>query len=357
MKHVAIIGAGMAGLAAAHSLHAAGIACTVYEKSQGVGGRAATRRIDHCVFDHGANYVKAPTGPLRSLIERSHGPDAEPAEDIGRPVWVFDRAGRIAEGDPDQNTDAKWTWRSGITALGKSLARGLDIRYATQVARIAPGNTARYALLEAGDTLIAEADMVLLTPPGPQTATILAQSRIDPALCHALLTLLEPVSYRQCIAYVFAFPRRPQLPWYALVNIDRQHPIAWLACEHDKPGRVPDDSGLIMAQMSHEFSIAHWDTVEKGTYTPMGEQGWPASAQTVASLVYDVIDQELGAPRWVNVQRWRYSLPDGSADFGLLNGNGAGIYFAGDYVAGLGRVHLAIESGWRVAEMIMKELA
>jgi hypothetical protein len=28
------------------------------------------------------------------------------------------------------------------------------------------------------------------------------------------------------------------------------------------------------------------------------------------------------------------------------------LFFAGDYTAGQGRVHLAIEQGWRVAEVI-----
>ncbi|PMP83934.1 MAG: FAD-dependent oxidoreductase, partial [Chloroflexus aggregans] len=43
MKSVAIVGAGVAGLAAAHALATAGFTPVVFEKSRGVGGRAATR--------------------------------------------------------------------------------------------------------------------------------------------------------------------------------------------------------------------------------------------------------------------------------------------------------------------------
>ena len=60
--------------------------------------------------------------------------------------------------------------------------------------------------------------------------------------------------------------------------------------------------------------------------------------------------------RWSDAQRWRYALPAGQADFARLNGTGSGLYFAGDFTAELGRVHLAIESGWRAAELIAGEL-
>jgi predicted NAD/FAD-dependent oxidoreductase len=49
-------------------------------------------------------------------------------------------------------------------------------------------------------------------------------------------------------------------------------------------------------------------------------------------------------------------LPDSGADFVALNGSDCGLYFAGDYTAGQGRVHLAIESGWRAAVEIERAL-
>ena len=52
-----MIGAGLAGLAAARSLADAGVTVTVFEKSRGVGGRTATRREGLWAFDHGAQYA------------------------------------------------------------------------------------------------------------------------------------------------------------------------------------------------------------------------------------------------------------------------------------------------------------
>ena len=51
-----IIGAGMAGLTAANLLQNAGWAVTVVDKSRGVGGRMATRRLGASRFDHGAQF-------------------------------------------------------------------------------------------------------------------------------------------------------------------------------------------------------------------------------------------------------------------------------------------------------------
>ncbi|MBX0329255.1 FAD-dependent oxidoreductase, partial [Oscillochloris sp. ZM17-4] len=197
------------------------------------------------------------------------------------------------------------------------------------------------------------ADRVILTAPAPQSAAILRASELDAGLRDALAAELDRGTYRRCISLTFAYGRRPDLPWYALVNTDRRHPIAWLACEHDKPGRAPAGQGLLTAQMGHDWSVAHWDAVERGTYG----QGAPlmppldAVCAMVTSLAGD-----LGAPLWANAQRWRYSLPDGRCDGELLNGTGSGLSFAGDFLTGLGRLHLAIQSGRETAARMIAEL-
>ncbi len=50
---VCIIGAGLAGLACARRLSEAGLACTVLERSDGVGGRARTDRVEGFLLDRG----------------------------------------------------------------------------------------------------------------------------------------------------------------------------------------------------------------------------------------------------------------------------------------------------------------
>ena len=59
MTKVAVIGAGMCGISCANYLQKNGFGVTVFEKSRGIGGRMASRRINEQVsVDHGAQYIK-----------------------------------------------------------------------------------------------------------------------------------------------------------------------------------------------------------------------------------------------------------------------------------------------------------
>lgn len=356
MKHVAVIGAGVAGLAAAKMLLRRGLYVTVYEKSRVVGGRVTTRLVNGCRFDQGAQVIKTPSTRLLQLVTTGIVDGLSGAYNLSRPVWTFDEAGSIREGNPAQNADTKWSWGNGAMSLSQAMASGVPIQHQAQVHSLKQTSEG-YSLHDSERHLLGTASIVLLTPPAPQTAGIVMNSALDPILQEQLLAELTRCSYRRCISVALAYPRRPQVPWYALVNTDRKHPIAWLACEHDKAGHAPAEMGLLIAQMAHDFSVAHWDEVKKGT---CGERGsaLPAPIAQVCEYVQSLLPQDIGRPLWANVQRWRYALPnpETTCRFAELNNSQSGLYFAGDYIEGNGRVHQAIESGWQVAERIIAEL-
>src|SRR5262245_24307187 len=108
---LAIIGAGVAGLAAARALRRQqpDLEITIYEQSSVLGGRAATSRRDGYTFDHGAQNMRSPTPEIQRLLTEEL-PSGD-LIDIGLPVWTFDGAGALAEGDPAQNAESKWTYR------------------------------------------------------------------------------------------------------------------------------------------------------------------------------------------------------------------------------------------------------
>ena len=77
-----------------------------------------------CILDDGAQYLKTPddTPEVRRLVLEELPRDG--LVDIGRPVWTFDRAGRVASGDPAQNAEPKWTYTAGLDTLGGTPRRG-----------------------------------------------------------------------------------------------------------------------------------------------------------------------------------------------------------------------------------------
>ncbi|HAL40308.1 MAG TPA: amine oxidase, partial [Polaromonas sp.] len=55
-RHIAVVGAGIAGIACARTLAQAGHQVTVFEKNHGAGGRMATLDTEYGGFDHGTQY-------------------------------------------------------------------------------------------------------------------------------------------------------------------------------------------------------------------------------------------------------------------------------------------------------------
>ena len=346
---LAIVGAGVAGLAAAWALRDTEIAVTVFEKSRGLGGRAATRRHDgpggKWTYDHGAQYVKTPAGHAAQRLVQ----EALPTDDlvaIEGPVWTFDGSGQVAPGDPGHNADGKWTYGTGISRLGKLLvdAATADVRTETTVQRLerAPQGW----MLHAADGAFGPFDGVLLTAPAPQSADLLHASALDADLRALLVDGLRRATYRKIFSLVLAYDTPVPRPGdcYALVNTDGQHPVSWLAFEEDKAGHVPAGS-LLIAQMAAGWTRAHYSDDRA------------ALTDAVRPLLGDLLGTSLGPPAWADRQRWRYALPDAAADGeALALGPEAGLFFAGDFMAGQGRVHLALESGLAAADRIQSSL-
>ena len=90
-----VIGAGIAGLMAAARLADHGRSVLVLDKSRGVGGRMATRRIGGAVCDHGAQFFTQRTRGFHSFLEDAVRDDA-----VVEWCRGFSRDGSIAADGP-----------------------------------------------------------------------------------------------------------------------------------------------------------------------------------------------------------------------------------------------------------------
>jgi predicted NAD/FAD-dependent oxidoreductase len=174
---VLVVGAGVAGLFAARTLADHGLEVVVLDKSRGVGGRLATRRLgDGASFDHGAALFDPVAEPFRrqlglweedGLVERTgiEGRDGVPARRVKGPA----------------------------TSLAKHLARGLDVRLGAKGVGLAREGAGFTLLLEGGASVRAAA--ALLTPPVPQALELLERGGLLPGVPEATRTALREVSY------------------------------------------------------------------------------------------------------------------------------------------------------------------
>ena len=359
-----IVGAGAAGLSAAFALREHPIRVTLVEKSRGVSGRAATRWREvetesgsaRWRFDHGAQYVSPEPGSPSAKLLR----DVLPSHDLRQiegAVWPFDDDGTLRPDRVREETGMRWTYPDGIAEIGRRLRDampGLDLRMQTRVARIERAGETWSAVDDDG-LAIGAYDAVLLTAPAPQSADLLRDASVPDRLVDAL----AETPYRSQFTIVWGFDERLERPGdvYALVNrqvgeanamahgeTNRGHDVAWLAFESDKPNRAPDGATLLLAQMSPEWTQAHYDDEKSDVIA--------AAARAVESLM-----GPLPSPVWADTQRWRYALPNAPlSPEAVETAAQMKLFIAGDVTAAKGRVHLALEEGLSVAERIRRQL-
>jgi renalase len=345
MTSIAIIGAGMSGLAAAHTLQDVGYTVTLFEQSDEVGGRATTQQRDGYIYDSGAQYIKPGLVSTPFVTERFALPDLI---DIPKPVWIFDGHNHIQEGDPGQNAEPKWTYRSGLIAFPRRMAADLNVHLHTSIARVQHTQQGWQLFTQPGQSYppFGPFDQLLITIPAPHGAELIAASSLPPDLQERVVALLGTAHYNPIISVMLGYAPTPrERPYYALINIDRAHPISWLAWEHEKSAaRAPSGTGLLIAQMAPAYSQQHRDTSD--------EEIIRDSAAHVANL----LQEPLTEPIFTAIQRWPLALPSQKADAHALNALTLplGLAFSGDSFTG-GRVHLALEHGVEVAHQLTNQ--
>jgi predicted NAD/FAD-dependent oxidoreductase len=342
-REVAIVGAGAAGAAAAYALRDAPADVTIFEKSGGICGRAATRRREDCVYEYGANYLTADDDRVTELVTEDLPSDG--LVEIDESVWTFDADGEISEGRDEQT--ARWTYEQGITQLGKLLIDEADAAvYRNTRVEILDRSGEGWAVADADGMEYGSFDALLLTPPGPQTADLLGQAEWRHADRRTLRETAASVPYRTIVAGLLHYDFELDAPYYGLVNDDDRHDVGWVGREECKGGHVPDGETLLLVQMAPDWSIDHYRD-DPGDLVD-------AIAAETATLLDDA---RLTEPDWTDHQHWRYALPDGGVeDDALASATAHDLFFAGDWVAGEARLHAAVRNGLETGERIDEHL-
>ena len=136
LRKVAVVGAGIAGIACARTLMQAGLDVTVFEKSTGAGGRMSTRSSEFGGFDHGAQYFTVRDARFEKAQATASG--------LVRPwsantVRILDELGRVVASSLPPK-EAHWVATPGMNSLVRQWAQPLaaagKLVLQTQVVRI-----------------------------------------------------------------------------------------------------------------------------------------------------------------------------------------------------------------------------
>jgi len=317
--NVAIIGAGIAGLATARDLAAHGIRSVLFEKSRGPGGRCATRRQGQFFWDSGATSV-LPRGKSLETVMLNELPTTDLVR-IDLPVAVHENL-RVRAGAPNRGIGPRYVYQDGINTLAKLLATGLEIRTQVQVTDIQR---------DGNHFLVQEEwfDHVVITCPIPQAALLLWALDVSRPIAN--------VRYRACISFLLGYEQPlPERPYFAILDPEQTHPLTSLSLESIKaPGRP----STLVAQMNRNFSRQNYDRPDAELIA------------SVLSYVKELVGPDFEYPVATDVMRWKYSQPESFARFEDVNPPGTHVWLASDGLLGA-RIEDAFETGRRVASQI-----
>ena len=341
MKHIAVIGAGMAGITAARTLVQAGHQVSVFEKSRGAGGRMATRVTPHGSFDHGAQYFTVRDPRFLKAITEVPGSQAVCRAWSANAVRVLDALGRVIEA-PLPLREPHFVASPGMNALVRHWAEPLNaagvLHTQSQVQSLhRDSGQQTWTLVCADGNQRPGFDQVVLAIPNVQADFLLRQSGA-PASQFKGLTGMGAVSVAPCWTLMLAFPMANQAglshlgpQWNAARSV--HHRIAWIARESSKPGRSPLERWTVQA--SAEWSQEHMDD----------------DAERVQAKLLKAFAELTGIraePGHAEVHLWRYAKTSKPLGQSHVWDQSLGLGLCGDWLLGH-RVEDAFVSGLNLA--------
>ena len=311
---IAVVGAGIAGLAAARTLHDRGHEVRVFERGPVPGGRCATRVAGaielprglsgEVAFDHGAQYFTVRDDRF-STIAAEWERDRIIGKWLGR-IVSFDGEGWE---DVEQGT-SRYVGTPGMSAIATALARGLSIDYHHRV--------------ESVDTLLQAFDRIIVATPPDHAA--------------ALGITMPAVTMKPCWSVMAAFEERVSARFDGAFVTGSA--LSWIARNTSKPKRnFRIDAWVLHA--STAWSAAHFED----------------RPDDVGAFLMEAFDDLVaaGLPRafYATVHRWKYAAADPPLAAGAIASPDDRVVCCGDWCLG-SRIEDAYLSGLTAAAQLTR---
>ncbi|MGJ3230959.1 MAG: NAD(P)/FAD-dependent oxidoreductase [Oceanicaulis sp.] len=316
----AVIGAGLAGAAAARALKAAGVEPVLFDKGRGPGGRLSTRRAETPLgevrVDHGAQFVTAQSESFERFLRQA-------AREGAAALWT----GRLVSVDRYANVEpmrkkARYVGAPGMNALVRAGLAGFEPQFSRRVLKLAGGAGAWTVVFEDGSRE-GPFERIALTLPPEQLIDCLARSQGD---FPDIITAAHQVEITPCWT-VMALLETPFDPGFDGAQIYGGG-IRWMARMASRPGR--DSAEAVVIQASPDWSAGFM------------EEDPGAVARMLCEEAF--VRFNMPEPVWSAAHRWRYALVKTAAGSPFILDETGTVGAGGDWRLG-GRAEYAWLSG------------
>lgn len=304
---IAIIGAGMAGLAAAAVLTRGGETVRLFDKGRGPGGRMATRRAmlgeAEVAFDHGAQYFTARSPEFRAVVDG----------------WMH--AGAAAEWG-----EGRYVGKPAMSSVIRAMAAPLNVTWGAQVSALEGGPTAWRLRMSDGSST-EEFARVVVAVPAEQAAVLLAKAAPE------LAAGAGSVRSAPCWAVMLGYAQATGMKVHDLEP--EAGPLGWVARNSSKAGRTGAETWVLHARA--DWSVEHL------------EEAPETAAEALTAAFRDLTGA--GAPDLAMAHRWRFArviVPLGEA---FQYDAALGLATCGDWHLGA-----RVEAAWTSGHLLAAEL-
>lgn len=323
---IAIIGTGIAGLSAARTLHDAGQAVHLFDKSRGSGGRMASKSTESDTLDLGAQYF---TARDRRFTEIVHQWQTDGWADQWSPSLFQSHDGQLT---PSTDEQLRWVGTPTMSAIAQGLLDDLPATFSCRITEVFRGEEF-WTLVDASGASHGPFSQVIIAVPAPQAATLLAAAPKLAAV--AASVAMEPT---WAVALGFATPLETNVEGCFV----RDEALDWIARDRSKPGRDGSfDTWVLHA--SSQWSRQHIDLPRE------------AVTELLHGAFAELIDCIVPAPAFTLAHRWLYARPTQAHEWSALADAGLGLYACGDWCLS-GRVEGAWLSGQEAARKLLENL-
>ncbi|WRH67736.1 MAG: FAD-dependent oxidoreductase [Planktothrix sp. GU0601_MAG3] len=334
---VAVIGAGVSGLTCAQQLGKAGYKVIVLDKSRGVGGRMATRRVSGTLADHGVRYLEPQGELLQQLIQQLT--TDEPLENQLQ-LWInTPYEFKQNQLQPQAISQPHYIMPSGMNTVGKIMAEGLNIQLNSRVESLTITRENHWQChIELTDknnpelSEIVTAKSLVIAIPAPQALMLLESSNIE--LESTFLNQIKSVEYDPCITVMagYAQEHNSDIPKWKAVTFSDDPILAWVGIDSSK--RLNSTQPVFVLQSNSNFAQQY---LEETDLNAVGQKLINQAANTLLPW--------LDTPEWMQIHRWRYAFCRTPLNVSCLtNMTPLPLVCAGDWCGG-NQIEGALKSG------------